>query len=67
MGKHVDKVKQSQTPELKKQNIEAEIKMSKVVKELTEKIGNLEVAIEALNEKINEFTAKADKQNKANK
>lgn len=67
MGKHVDKVKQSQTPEVKKINIEAEIKKSKVVKELTEKIGNLEVVIEALNEKINELTIKADKQTKPNK
>lgn len=68
MGKHVDKLKQAQTVDGKKQNIEAEIKKSKIIKELTEKIGNLEIAIEALNGKINELvTLKPAKDQKSDK
>lgn len=68
MGKHVDKLKQAQIVDGKKQNIEAEIKKSKIIKELTEKIGNLEIAIEALNGKINELVAsKPAKEQKSDK
>lgn len=65
MGKHVEKLKQNQVVDVKKQNIEAEIKKTKIFKELTEKIGNLEIAIEALNGKINELVTKPNrKENK---
>lgn len=62
MGRHVDKLKQTQPVVAKKQNIQAEIEKSKVIKELSEKIGNLELVIEELTDKINKITTKPNKQ-----
>lgn len=67
MGKHVDKIKINQVVGDKKQNIQAEITKSKAIKELNDKVGNLEIVIEELTAKVNELTKKLSKsQNKNN-
>lgn len=67
MGKHVDKIKINQVVGDKKQNIQAEIAKSKAIKELNDKVGNLEIVIEELTAKVNELTKKLSKsQNKNN-